>query len=171
MKQDLTKVGDNLYYDERSAGGITYRLENGKVKWLLIKTIPSGGQSFKGGGRRGRVRPRFKFPKGHIQGSEFLKQAALREVEEEARVKAEIVAKIGSRDYIIWDKVKKTKIIKKVTFFLMRYVNESGLRHFDREMVVGREWMDYDEACRALAYDSEKVLLTKAKEKLERMLR
>ena len=169
MKQDLTKINENLYYDERSAGGIVYRVEGNQVKWLLIKTITSNTRERGRGGRNGHARARYKFPKGHVQGNEFLKQAALREVEEEARVKAEVMAKIGSRDYVIWDKENRRKIIKKVTFFLMKYLGESNLRYFDKEVVIGREWMSYEEACGKLAYDSEKLLLTKAKERLERI--
>jgi len=74
--------------------------------FLLIKTFASK--------RRKTI---FKFPKGHLNKDEVLKQAAMREVEEEGRIKSRIVAKIGSNDYIIWDKLKKKKIVKKVTFF------------------------------------------------------
>ena len=82
MKNEAIKIEDNLYYDERSAGGIVYRMENGKVKWLLIRTI-SGYKS----GKKKNPKPVYKFPKGHLKDNEFLKQAALREVEEEGRIK------------------------------------------------------------------------------------
>lgn len=158
-----TKIQDNLYYDERSAGGIVYRQEEGRIMWLVIKTI--SGKRNKGD------RPVYKFPKGHLQKNEFLKQAALREVEEEGQVKAEILTKIGSNNYIIWDKLRRKKIIKKVTFFLMKYAGQSDLKHYDREVVLERLWVDYGEACEKLAYDSEKVLLRKAKQRLESLLK
>ena len=163
MGNQITKVKDNLFYDERSAGGLVYKIENGKVLWLLIKTI--------NGTKKAGQKSIFKFPKGHLQRSEFLKQAALREVEEEGQVKASIVSKIGSNNYIIWDKLGKKKIIKKVTFFLMEYERQSSLKHYDTEMVLDREWLSYEEACEKLAYDSEKVLLKRARMKLEELVK
>ena len=151
-----TNIHDNLYYDERSAGGIVYKREGDKVLFLLIKTFANK--------RRKTV---FKFPKGHLNKDEVLKQAALREVEEEGRIKSKIVTKIGSNDYIIWDKLQKKKIIKKVTFFLMEYVEESNLKYFDSEVVLDRIWVSYGDALSKLAFDSEKILLKKAKVRLD----
>ena len=111
----------------------------------------------------------YKFPKGHLLKNEFLKKAAVREVEEEGRIKAVIVGKVGSRNYIITDKLAGRKIVKKVTFFLMKYLEDSRLRHFDKEVVVDRGWLEFEEAKGKLAYDSEKSLLRKAKEKLDKI--
>ena len=163
MTNEPTKIKDNLFYDERSAGGLVQKTEGGKTLWLLIKTIS--------GARKAGQKSIYKFPKGHLQKSEFLKQAALREVEEEGQVKARVLSKIGSNNYIIWDKLGKRKIIKKVTFFLMEYEGQSSLKHYDTEMVLDREWLPYEEACEKLAYDSEKVLLKRARIKLEEYLR
>ncbi len=166
MKNEAIKIKDNLYYDERSAGGIVFRESKGKICWLLIKTIP-GYKSRK----KDKSAPVYKFPKGHLKDGEFLKQAALREVEEEGKVKAEVLAKIGSNNYILWDAENRKKIIKKVTFFLMEYEGESSLKYYDSEMVIDRDWYDFDEASEKLEYDSEKVLLKKAKMKLESLMR
>jgi 8-oxo-dGTP pyrophosphatase MutT (NUDIX family) len=166
MINEAIKIKDNLYYDERSAGGIVYKVDNGKVWWLLIRTI-SGYKS----GKKKNPKPVYKFPKGHLKDNEFLKQAALREVEEEGRIKATILTKVGSNNYILWDAENKKKIIKKVTFFLMEYDSQSNLKYYDSEMVIERDWYSYEEACEKLAYDSEKVLLKKAKNKLESLLK
>jgi ADP-ribose pyrophosphatase YjhB (NUDIX family) len=154
----VEKIKDNLFYDERSAGGIVYRQENNGVKWLLIKALKRFSKERKAV---------WKFPKGHLQRDEFLKEAAIREVEEEGRVKAEVVTKLGSNNYIIWDKIGRKKIVKKVTFFLMKFLEESKLKYFDKEMVVDREWFEYEEALEKLDYDSEKILLKKAKQRLK----
>jgi ADP-ribose pyrophosphatase YjhB (NUDIX family) len=154
----VEKIKDNLFYDERSAGGIVFREENNGVKWLLIKALKRFSKERKAV---------WKFPKGHLQRDEFLKEAAIREVEEEGRVKAEVVTKLGSNNYIIWDKIGRKKIVKKVTFFLMKFLEESKLKYFDKEMVVDREWFEYEEALEKLDYDSEKILLKKAKQRLK----
>ena len=169
MKNEAIEINDGLYYDERSAGGLVYKIENNKIFWLLIKTI----SNFKSGKNKKREKDGavYKFPKGHLHKNEFLKEAALREVEEEGRVKAKIITKLASNDYVIWDKEQKKKIIKKVTFFLMQYLEQSNLKYYDTEMVLEREWFSFEEASRLLAYDSEKELLKKAKVQLEILLK
>jgi len=166
MKNGTIQIKDNLYYDERSAGGLVFKEEKGKIWWLLVKTI----SSYKSVKKENKG-PVYKFPKGHLKPGEFLKEAALREVEEEGRVKASVLTKIGSNNYILWDQENKKKIIKKVTFFLMEYTGQSNLKYYDSEMVIERAWFTFDEASEKLAYDSEKVLLKKAKMKLESILR
>ena len=165
MKNEAMKIKDGLFYDERSAGGIVFKEEKGKIFWLLVKTI-SGYKT-----KKESKGPVYKFPKGHLKEGEFLKQAALREVEEEGRVKANVLVKIGSNNYILWDQENRKKIIKKVTFFLMEYAGQSSLKYYDSEMVIERDWFSFEEASEKLAYDSEKVLLRKAKIKLESVLR
>lgn len=156
-------------YDERSAGGLVYKIENNKIFWLLIKTI-SNFKSEKNKKKEtdGAI---YKFPKGHLKQNEFLKEAALREVEEEGRVKARVILKLGSNDYVIWDREERKKIIKKVTFFLMEYAGESNLKYYDTEMVLERTWFNFEEASKVLAYESEKLLLKKAKIQLDNLLK
>ena len=160
MREDINT--ENLLYDERSAGGIAYRMENGSIEWLLIKTS---------GNNKADKSYVFKFPKGHLQKNEFLKQAALREVEEEGRIKAKIVDKIGSNNYVIFDKLKNKKIVKKVTFFLMEYTGPSNSKYYDMELVLDRVWVNFEDATKMLAYESERVLLQKARAKLEALLK
>lgn len=162
----IQKVNEGLYYDERSAGGIVFRKQEGKVLWMVIKTL-SKKSLVRMGTQQSKIV--FKFPKGHLNDNEVLKAAALREVEEEGRIKSKIITKIGSNDYIIWDKAAHKKIIKKVTFFLMEYLGESNLKYYDNEIVVDREWLDFETAMGRLSYDSEKVLLRKANHRLEEL--
>ena len=165
MKNEAVKIKEGLFYDERSAGGIVFKEEKGKIYWLLVKTISSYKTKKENKG------PVYKFPKGHLKPGEFLKQAALREVEVEGRVKANVLTKIGSNNYILWDAENRKKIIKKVTFFLMEYVGQSNLKYYDSEIVLERDWYTFEEASEKLEYDSEKVLLRKAKIKLESLMR
>lgn len=158
-------------YDERSAGGIVFRKIGGRIQWLLIRTKNYKKTGFVKLSRCDLENEEgvYKFPKGHLKENEHLKQAAIREVEEEAQVKGEIICKIGSNDYVIVSKEKNEKIVKKVTFFLMRYVSESKSDYKDMEVVIGREWLSYDEAIEKLAYEFERGVLRKAKERLEKI--
>ena len=162
------KIEEGLY-DERSAGGLVYKIENNKILWLLIKTISGFKTDVRKIGKQKTTA--YKFPKGHLKESEFLKTAALREVEEEGQVKAKIIDKLGSNNYIIWDREERKKIIKKVTFFLMEYAGQSNLKYYDTEVVLEREWYTVEEALKKLAYESEKTLLKKAKSRLDSLLR
>jgi len=167
MKNEAFETKEGVNYDERSAGGLVYKTEKNKTFWLLIKTISNfGSKKNKKKEYDGAV---YKFPKGHLKKDEFLKEAALREVEEEGQVKAKIITKLGSNDYIIWDKEQRKKIIKKVTFFLMEYLEKSNLKYYDTEMVLERNWFSFEEASEKLAYDSEKALLKKAKLELDKL--
>lgn len=161
---DLVKT-----YDERSAGGIVFKRERGHLLWLTIKTLAIRSQSR----HKLFLKPPkllYKFPKGHVNSGEFLKAAALREVEEEAWIKASIITKLGSNDYLIYDKLQSKKIIKKVTFFLMEFVATSDKKYKDAEGVVGKDWLPHKEAYKLLAYDSEKELLLKAVDYVENAL-
>jgi 8-oxo-dGTP diphosphatase len=157
---------DNLNYDERSTGGIVYRLQNSRPLWLVIKVL-----SKKSSSKNTTHRTIYKFPKGHLQGGEVLKQAALREVEEEGQVKSRIVDKIGSNDYVIWDKALNKNIVKKVTFYLMEYLEDSLIKYSDCEVILNREWLTAEEAIKKLGYSSEKTLLKKAIFKLDSLLK
>jgi len=156
------------YFDERSAGGIVHKIIDNRVFWLVVKTLSRRTVNHHGQKIRHVI---YKFPKGHLKLNEVLKHAAIREVEEEGRIKANIVDKIGSRDYIIWDKISNKKIIKKVTFFLMEYEIDSDLKYYDTETVIGQEWLTYEEALKKLAYDFERNLLKKANSKLIALLK
>ncbi len=168
---EIHQIQDNLFYDERSAGGIVYKKDGENITWLLIKTVSKNRTKIGMVDNGKDLKYAYKFPKGHLEKNEFLKQAALREVEEEGQVKAKIVTKIGSNNYVIWDKLSKKKIIKKVTFFLMEYVSNSDLKYFDNEVVLSREWFNFKDATDKLAYDSEKILLKKAAQSLNDFLK
>ena len=152
-------------YDERSAGGIVYKKTSQGLLWLVVKAF-----SYQRGGdhTRGRGKTVFKFPKGHLRLRENLKPAAIREVEEEGGIKAKIIDKLGSRNYYFTDRLTNRKIVKRVTFFLMEYVSDSNLKYADREIILERLWLPYEEALKTVAYDSERQLLKKAKERVER---
>jgi len=165
---NISPKEEDLYYDERSAGGIVFRHLDGQIVWLVIKVLNK-----KNMGRSGEAvhQTVHKFPKGHLNPGEVLKQAAQREVEEEGVIKTKIISKIGSNDYIIWDKFQKKKIIKKVTFFLMEYTGDSDIKYSDREVVLKREWFSLDAALSKLSYASEKILLKKSAAKLDSLLK
>jgi len=139
-----------------------FRCEGRNLRWLVIKTRSRKSKS---------KRPVFKLPKGHLIKGEFLKKTAVREVEEEGQVKAEVVSKIGSNNYIYADKESGKKIVKKVTFFLMRYLSPSLLRYRDAEEILAKVWLNTEEAVKRLDYKSEKIILKNARRRLDNLLK
>lgn len=145
---------------EFSAGGVVYKKvkeqESRRVKilWLLYK--PAGRRKFYQKG--------WRFPKGWIDEGETSQEAALREVEEEGGVKAEIIDKIDRVQYFFYNE-QKEKVLKSIAFYLMKWLadvkNGPG---WETEKI---EWLPFNEAHQKLAFDSEKKALKRAKKILE----
>ena len=119
------------------AGGVVARTIDGERKYLLVEASRRPGQ--------------WVLPKGHIEPGETPEEAAVREVEEEAGVRAVVVARAGENEYAV------DKEPVRVVFFLMRYLGEAS-RQEDRDVA----WRRYDEALRLLRFDDTRRVLTQA---------
>src|SRR4030067_2796298 len=97
-----------------SAGGIVLRLRSGssikkdKAEWEVLVIQHSGHKGW-------------DFPKGHREIYESEEQTALREVEEEVGIKAEIIEKAGQTQYFYYEGGQR--VLKTVDFYLMKYVS------------------------------------------------
>src|SRR5947209_3150610 len=101
----------SLTAQDRSAGGVIFRpytRRDGRPSYLvgLIERSQSGW---------------WDLPKGHLEAGETDEQAALREVEEEAGLRGEIVADLGQARYIA--DTRRGSLRKQVHWFLMRDTN------------------------------------------------
>jgi 8-oxo-dGTP pyrophosphatase MutT (NUDIX family) len=90
-------------------------------------------------------------PKGHIEPGETPEAAAVREVQEEAGVRAAVVARAGESNYAVDGQPVR------IIFFLMRYQGEAS-RQDDRP----RAWRRYEEALRLLRFDDTRRVLMQA---------
>src|SRR5690625_4223675 len=73
--------------DETSAGGVVVKVEDGQAFVAIIA-------------RRNRAgRLEWCLPKGHLEGTETAPEAAMREVEEETGIAAEVIRHIATIDY------------------------------------------------------------------------
>ncbi len=131
-----------------SAGGIVFKEEKGENLFLIIK--PAGFD-------------RWQLPKGLIDEGETSKDTAVREVEEEGGVEAEILDKLGISSYFfVWE---GKRIFKSVTYFLMKYIKDTGKNH--DEEVDEVLFVPFKEAYEKLTYKDDKNILEKAKEKIK----
>ncbi|MBI2022459.1 NUDIX hydrolase [Candidatus Daviesbacteria bacterium] len=126
-----------------SAGAIVFK--DGKVLLIKNKSIKDKKISFWG------------FPKGHIEKEESSKDAALRELEEETGIKAEIIKKVGESRYIFTQGGER--IFKIVIVYLMKYLSgEAKPQIAEIDEVV---WMDPDQALKTLTFKNDRDLLKK----------
>ena len=125
---------------ERSAGGLVLKRENGTYEGLLI----------------GRSTPRiWSLPKGHVEASETIEAAAVREVQEETAIDAAIIEKLSDIRY--WFYSNKVKHSKVVHFFLMRYVAGTPLPQAGE--VDETAWFPLDQLLTVLTHPNERRLV------------
>ena len=140
-----------------SAGGIVLRLaplaQDESLQSQGVEVLVTQHSKHKG----------WDFPKGHIELGENSESAALREVEEETGVKAEIVEKVGQTQYFYYE--EGTKVLKTVTFYLMKYVSEGEAT--TAYEVSDHKWLPVDEVEGQLTFKDTKELWGKAKKRVE----
>ena len=131
--------------DQHSAGGVLYKKDSGKFKICLVSK------------RQGRV---WALPKGRLNEGECPEQTARREILEETGHKADIVDILDEITYNFFIKETLTLYHKKVTFYLMKLLQENAQqRDEENDSVV---WLDMGEAIKRLSYLNEKKVLKKA---------
>jgi 8-oxo-dGTP pyrophosphatase MutT (NUDIX family) len=151
-----------------SSGGVVFRIQNDKVCWLVRQTVaskeypiqywmlPKGWIDDAGPGIPGPI------ASGKVKAKEEdLVGTALREVAEEGGIKAEIVKKIGTSFFTYTDP-KFGRVIKFVTFYLMKYIGDNPNGHDNETSEVS--WLSYEAALKKLSFNGEKDMLRKANE-------
>ncbi len=135
-----------------SAGGLVYRRHRGSVEVVLAGRRRQGGEMV------------WSMPKGQLEVGESLRQAALREVQEETGIRAEIEAELGDIRYAYTaygSRPSGRRISKQVHFFLMR---ELGGRFADRDDEMDAvKWVVIERAEATMTYENERVLLRRAR--------
>lgn len=131
-----------------SAGGIIVKNDGDGPKILVTQHSKHKG---------------WDFPKGHREIYETDEQAALREVEEETGIKAQILEKIGQTQYFYFE--EGHKVLKTAVFYLMRYVTEGeATTAFE---VSDMKWLAPDKVVTQLTFKDTKELWKKARAMIE----
>lgn len=105
----------------------------------------------------------WEFPKGHLEAGESSEDAALREVEEEAGVKAEVLEKADKIEYFYFE--DKQKVLKTVVYFLMKFVSNGEATTADE--VEDMVWLPVDKVEDKLTFKDTKELWKKIKHKIK----
>jgi 8-oxo-dGTP pyrophosphatase MutT (NUDIX family) len=129
---------------EVSAGGVVFRVEDGKPRYLLIR------DSYRNWG----------FPKGHLECDELPPDAAVREVREETGLAA--VTLRAEIDTIDWFFRFRGKLVHKICHFFLMETECSTTLPQREEGISACRWATYDEARSLLAYENARVVLERA---------
>jgi 8-oxo-dGTP pyrophosphatase MutT (NUDIX family) len=137
------------------------------------RQVSAGGVAFKRSGRLESVvisvgtKGRWQLPKGIIDSGESAKEAALREVREEAGIQTEPLGLIDKVEYWYYATTRgeRLRFHKTVHFYLLRYLSGDVGDH-DHEVNEAR-WVGIDEGYEMLTFASEKRMLERAKGMIE----
>lgn len=131
---------------EVSAGGVVYRMEDGRPLFLLIR------DSYANWG----------FPKGHIEPGEAPELAALREVAEETGLSS--VESRGPIETIDWYFRFRGRLIHKVCHFYLMESVSARTRPQAAEGITDCQWIAYDAATGMISYSNARQVLRRAQE-------
>jgi len=134
--------------NEHSSGGAVIDLRDGVPFVAMIAT---------------RGRSRWGLPKGAVSPGETSEQAALREVQEETGLDAEVIGLLDTIEYFF--RAGDVLIKKSVDFYLMRFTG--GTMTPQLSEVDDVEWVALSEAIQRASFDSERKLLSLALEQIE----
>jgi 8-oxo-dGTP pyrophosphatase MutT (NUDIX family) len=138
---------------EKTAGGVVYRIQNGRLEVLLIHD------------RFGYI----SIPKGHLENDETVEEAALREIEEETGIRGKIVGEplgVIEYDYRLGGRSGR----KNVTYFLVEAV--SGETAAQLEEIRDVMWYPLDtvsELHKKRGYENNQAIIEEAVNRLKGM--
>ena len=133
--------------NEHSSGGAVISVRDGRPYVAMIAT--------RGGKRWG-------LPKGAVSAGETSEAAALRQVQEETGLQAEILKPLDTIEYFF--RAGETLIRKRVDFYLMSHTG--GTLQPQLSEVDDVEWVELSEALRRASFPSERKLLESAQQEL-----
>lgn len=130
---------------EKSCGALVFRMQQGSLQFLLLKSRFGGHWSF---------------PKGHMESGESEVQTALREVLEETNLSIRLID--GFRQCVEY--YPKLNIKKQVVYFLGCSIDPDALPIPQKEEVSALQWMDAEEAIRVVTFRNDRRLIDKARD-------
>lgn len=129
---------------ETSAGGVVYRMADGRPLFLLIR------DSYRNWG----------FPKGHLEENEPPERAAVREVEEETGLTG--LAVRGPIESIDWYFRFRGRLIHKVCHFYLMESRVAKTSPQREEGITACRWLPFEAALERISYANARAVLERA---------
>jgi 8-oxo-dGTP pyrophosphatase MutT (NUDIX family) len=129
---------------EISAGGVVFRVEDGRPLFLLIR------DSYDNWG----------FPKGHVERDEAPERTALREVEEETGLRDLLL--LEAIDTIDWYFRFRKRLIHKVCHFYLMESEHAETSPQREEGITECRWLPLSEALERISYANARGVLQRA---------
>ena len=149
-----TSTAKVVTLDQISSGGVAFRWQDLEPEIAIVSVKPS---------------LRWQLPKGIVDPGESPEITAVREVREEAGIETDLLSLIETIEY--WYRSTKygkpIRFHKFVHFYLLSYRSGDVTDH-DYEVAEAR-WVSFEEAMEMLAFKSERKVVEKAKEMIEKM--
>jgi 8-oxo-dGTP pyrophosphatase MutT (NUDIX family) len=139
-----------MLIEERSAGAVVFRSEDGNRYYLLL--INAG---------------RLDLPKGQIEQGEDEMAAAMRETKEETGLELTFISGFRKVIEYYYARPGGERVHKIVTFFLAESKTKEVKVSSEHQ---GYVWLSFEEAIKKASYRSTKVLLTSAENFIKRNL-
>ena len=137
-------MGRTRARQETSAGGVVFRMEDGRPMFLLIR------DSYRNWG----------FPKGHVEENEAPERAALREVEEETGLTA--LSLRGEIETIDWYFRFRGRLVHKVCHFYLIQSESAATSPQREEGITACRWLPLEEALELISYANARDVLKRA---------
>ena len=130
------------------AGGVVFWLNEGKVLYLILHPLKKDKDALP----TEVDTEKWVLPKGKVKSGEKHADAALREVSEEAGVRARVICPVGVSEYQLNDKDGERTL--RVKFYLMEKVAQ-------RQSKENRDprWLEFEEAAGALTFPETREIL------------
>lgn len=137
---------------EVSGGVVSVREISGDRKYLLLRHANGGHWSF---------------PKGHLEGEESFREAAIRELEEETGLKPKEFVP-GFREEINYSYSRDGKKRDKTVIYYLALVDPANDEVTLSPEHIDYKWLPPGEAVPTLTYDNDRELLKQAETRLKR---
>jgi 8-oxo-dGTP pyrophosphatase MutT (NUDIX family) len=134
-------------FNEKSAGCVLFQIDQGIIKYLLLRY---------GLGHWG-------FPKGNIEVGEKEQDAGIREVQEETGIsKILLIDNFREKVHYIYKRQGKT-IHKEVVYFLAKSNEKKVTLSFEHSEY---KWLCYEDSLKQLRFENAKTVLMKANQRI-----
>lgn len=137
--------------DERSAGAVVYRREDGRRRYLLLKY------------RSGH----WGFVKGHVEEGESIGETIRREAQEETGLE-DLAFHDDFEDHVVYHFQRGGQTIRKRVDFWLAETQTEDVAIGSPQEHVDITWVSYDEAKDRIRFDDMEALLRSAHQHLEK---